>query len=129
LCLWPPAVELTFPLNAAEHPELSFAAMAGNQLVFQDGIQLPCSVFEAALGRYAQLLPKVLADPNCQFQRQLVENRPWFNWVEFTILILEPQGLWCRLHIICTHYIQLSWRDIQVGRLVRCTSRKSCPVK
>ena len=28
-CLWPSTVELTLPLNAAECPKLSFAAVAG----------------------------------------------------------------------------------------------------
>ncbi len=32
---------------------LSFSAMAGDQVVFQDGIQLPCLPLEAALGGYA----------------------------------------------------------------------------
>ncbi len=33
----------------------------------------------------------------------------------FVKRILKPR--WCRLHIICTHDIRLSWRDIQAGRL------------
>jgi hypothetical protein len=72
LCLWPPALELTLPLNAAECPKLSFAALAEDQVVqvFQDGIQLPCRPLEAALGGEAQLLPVVIADPSCQFRRQ-----------------------------------------------------------
>jgi hypothetical protein len=57
LCLGPSTVALTLPLNAAECQKLSFAAMAGDQVVFQDGIQLPCSQLEAALGGYAQLSP------------------------------------------------------------------------
>jgi hypothetical protein len=65
-CLWPPAVALTLPLNAAECPKLSFAALAEDQVVFQDGIQLPCRPLEAALGGYAQLLPMVIADPSCK---------------------------------------------------------------
>ena len=32
-CLGPSAVELTLPLNAAECPKLSFAAVAGDQVV------------------------------------------------------------------------------------------------
>jgi hypothetical protein len=36
-------VELTIPLNATECPKLPFAPVAGNQVVFQDGVQLPCS--------------------------------------------------------------------------------------
>ncbi len=67
LCLWPPTVALTLPLNAAECPKLSFTALAEDQVVFQDGIQLPCRALEAALGGYAQLLPMVIADPSCQF--------------------------------------------------------------
>ena len=51
-CLGPSTVELTLPLNAAECPKLSFAAVAGDQIVCQDGIQLPCRPLEAALGGY-----------------------------------------------------------------------------
>ncbi len=99
-------------LNAAECLKLSFAALAVDQVVFQDCIQLPCCPLEAALGVYAQLLPVVIADPSCQFQRQPAEN-----WVGFAKQILKP--LWRRLHIICTHYIRLPWRDIMIrtGRL------------
>ncbi len=39
-CLWPPAVALTFPLNAAECPKLSFSALAEEEVVFQYGIHL-----------------------------------------------------------------------------------------
>ena len=67
LCLGPSTVELTLPLNAAECPKLSFAALAGDQVVFQDGIQLPCCPLKAALGGYAQLMPMAIADPSCQF--------------------------------------------------------------
>ena len=42
-CLGPSTVELTLPLNAAKCPQLPFAIVAGNQVVLQDGIQLPCS--------------------------------------------------------------------------------------
>ena len=66
-CLGPSAVELTLPLNAAECPKLSFAAVAGDQVVCQDGIQLPCRPLEAALWGYAQFKPMVIADPSCQF--------------------------------------------------------------
>jgi hypothetical protein len=83
----------------------------GDQVVFQDGIELPCRPLEAALGGYAQLMPMVIADPSCQFRRQLAENR-----VGFAKRILKSR--WRRLHIIiCTHYIWLSWSDIQAGRL------------
>ena len=58
-CLGPSPVELTLPLNTAKGPKLSFAAMAGDQVIFQDGIQLPRSPLSVALGGYAQLLPKV----------------------------------------------------------------------
>ena len=84
-CLGPSAVVLTLPLNAAECPKLSFAAVAGDQVVFQDGIQLPCCPLEAAHGGYAQLLPMVIADPCCQFRRQPAENR-----VGFAKRILKP---------------------------------------
>ena len=57
-CLGPSAVELTLPLNAAECPKLSFAAVAGDQVVFQDGIQLPCRPLEAALGASAAASPQ-----------------------------------------------------------------------
>jgi hypothetical protein len=60
-------VELPLPLNAAECLKLSFAAVAGDQVVVQDDIQLPCCPLEAALGGYAQLMPMVIADPSCQF--------------------------------------------------------------
>ena len=66
-CLGPSTVELTLPLNAAKCPELPFAIVAGNQVVLQDGIQLPCSPLQIALGGYLKLLPKVLADPRGQF--------------------------------------------------------------
>ena len=42
-CLGPSTVELTLPLNATESPKLPFAPVAGNQVVLQDGVQLPCS--------------------------------------------------------------------------------------
>jgi hypothetical protein len=58
-CLGPSAVELTFPLNSAKGSKLSFAAMAGDQIIFQDGIQLPSSPLSVALGGYAELLSKV----------------------------------------------------------------------
>jgi hypothetical protein len=48
-CLGPSAVVLTLALNAAEYPKLSFAAVAGDQVVLKDGIQLPCCSLEAAL--------------------------------------------------------------------------------
>ncbi len=66
-CLGPSAVELTLPLNAAECLKLSFAAVAGDQVVVQDGIQLPCHPLKAVLGGYAQFKPMVIADPSCQF--------------------------------------------------------------
>jgi hypothetical protein len=34
-CLWPSTVALTLPLNAAECPKLSFATVAGDQVVFR----------------------------------------------------------------------------------------------
>ena len=42
-CLGPSTVELTLPLNATECPKLPFAPVAGNQVVLQVGVQLPCS--------------------------------------------------------------------------------------
>jgi hypothetical protein len=56
-CIGPSAVALTLPLNAAECPKLSIATVAGDQVLFQDGIQLPCRPLEAVLGGYAQLIP------------------------------------------------------------------------
>ncbi len=68
-CLWPSAVVLPLPLNAAECLNLSFATVAGDKLVLQYGIQSPCHPLEAALGGkgYAQLMPMVIADRSCQF--------------------------------------------------------------
>ena len=68
-CLGPSTVtvERTLQLNAAKCPQLPFAIVAGNQAVLQDGIQLPCSPLQVALGGYLKLLPIVLADPLCQF--------------------------------------------------------------
>jgi hypothetical protein len=110
-CLGPSTVELTLPLNAAKCPELPFAIVAGNQVVLQDGIQLPCSPLQVALGGYLKLLPKVLADPRCQFCRKPADNR-----MGFAIRILEPR--WARrLQIVCTHDIWLTWKDIQAGWL------------
>jgi hypothetical protein len=57
-CLRPSTVEFTLPLNAAKCPQLPFAIVAGNQVVLQDGIQLPCSPLHVLLGGYLQLLPK-----------------------------------------------------------------------
>ena len=54
-CLWPSAVEFTFPLNTAKGSKLSFAAMAGDQVIFQDGIQLPSSPLSVALWGYAEI--------------------------------------------------------------------------
>ncbi len=59
-CLGPSTIELPLPLNATECPRLPFAPVAGNQLVLQDGVQLPCSPLHVQLGRYLQLLPKIL---------------------------------------------------------------------
>ena len=110
-CLGPSTVELTLPLNAAKCPELPFAIVAGNQVVLQDGIQLPCRPLQIALGGYLKLLPKVLADPRCQFCRKPADNR-----MGFAIRILEPR--WPRrLPIVCTHDIWLTWKDIQAGWL------------
>ncbi len=68
-CLGPSesAVELTFPLNTAKGSKLCFAAMAGGQVIFKDGIQLPRNPFSVALGGYAELLSKVFADPRGEF--------------------------------------------------------------
>ena len=57
-CLGPSTVELPLPLNATECPKLPFAPVTGNQVVLQDGVQLPCSPLHILLGRYLQLLPK-----------------------------------------------------------------------
>ena len=66
-CLGPSTVELTLPLNATECPKLPFAPVAGNQVVLQDGVQLPCSPLHFPLGRYLQLLPKILTNPCGKF--------------------------------------------------------------
>ncbi len=65
--LGPSTVALTLPLNAAECPQLPFATVAGNQVVLQDGIQLPCRPLQVALGGYLKLLPIVLAYPHGKF--------------------------------------------------------------
>ena len=67
--LGPSTVALTLPLNAAECPQLPFAiaSVAGNQIILQDGIQLPCRPLQVALGGYLKLLPIVLADPSGKF--------------------------------------------------------------
>jgi hypothetical protein len=56
-CLGPSTVELTLPLNAGECPKLPFAPVAWNQVVLQDGVQLPCHPLHVPLGGYLQLLP------------------------------------------------------------------------
>ena len=71
-------VELALPLNATESPKLSFAAVVGDQAVLKDGLQLPNSPLLITLGRYVQLLLKVLTDPCCQFGRQPAKNRVGF---------------------------------------------------
>jgi hypothetical protein len=57
-CIGRSAVELTFPLNTAKGSKLSFAAMAGDQVISQDGIQLPCSPLSVALGGMLGSCPK-----------------------------------------------------------------------
>ena len=106
----PSTVELALPLNATEGPKLSFTSVVGDQVVLKDGIQLPNSPLLITLGRYAQLLLKVLANPCCQFGRQPAKNQ-----VGFAIRIFEP----CRhrLYIVCANDILLSWKDIHAGRL------------
>ena len=113
-CLGPSTVELIFPLNTAKGSKLSFAAMAGDQVIFQDGIQLPRSPLSVAFGGYAELLSKVFADPRGQFCRQPAENR-----VVSAKRIFEPRrGLcWPLRRIISAHDIRLTWNDIQAGRL------------
>ena len=53
--------------------------MAGDQVIFQDGIQLPRSPLSVASGGYAELLSKVFADPRGEFRRQPAENRVGFD--------------------------------------------------
>ena len=106
----PSTVELALPLNATKGPKLSSAAVVGDQVVLKDGVQLPNSPLLITLGRYAQLLLTVLANPCCQFGRQPAKNQ-----VGFAILIFDPRWQW--LHIVCAHDILLSWKDIQAGRL------------
>ena len=65
--LGPSAVALPLQLIAAEFPKLSFAALAEDQVILQDGIQLPCNSLEAALGLYVLLMFIVIANPSCQF--------------------------------------------------------------
>jgi hypothetical protein len=104
-------VELTLPLNATECPKLPFVPVAGNQVVLQDGVQLPCSPLHVPLWRYQQLLPIILTNPCRKFCRQPADNK-----MEFAKRILEPP-LPCQLAIICTNDIWLLWKDIQAGWL------------
>ncbi len=67
-CLGPSTVELTLPLNTTECPKLPFAPVAGNQVVLQDGVKLPCSPLHVPLGRYLQLLPKILTNHAASFE-------------------------------------------------------------
>ena len=94
-CLGPSTVELTLPLNATECPKLPFAPVAGNQVVLQDGVQLPRSPLHVPLGGYLQLLPKILTNPCCKFCRQPADNR-----MGFAKRILKPL-LPRQLAIIC----------------------------
>jgi hypothetical protein len=55
--LGPSTVELILPLNAAEclSPQLPSATVARiprNQVILQDGIQIPCPPLQVALGGY-----------------------------------------------------------------------------
>ena len=111
LCLGPSTVELPLPLNATECPKLPFAPVAGNQVVLQDGVQLPCSPLHVPLWRYLQLLPIILTNPCSKFCRQPADNR-----MGFAKRILEPP-LPRQLAIICTNDIWLLWKDIQTGWL------------
>ena len=77
-CLGPSTVELTLPLNATECPKLPFAPVAGNQVVLQDGVQLPCTPLHVPHGRYLQLLPEILTNPCCKFCWQPADNRMGF---------------------------------------------------
>ena len=108
--MWYATVELTFPLNAAERPQLASTVVARDQVVFKDGIQLTHSPFEALLGGYTQLLPKVFTDPRCQFGWQPAQNR-----VDSAEGILKP----CRLMhiIIIAQKIWLPWKDIHTSWL------------
>ncbi len=51
-CLGHSTVELTLPLNTAKYPKLPFATVAGDQVVLQDGLQLPCRLLQVVLGGY-----------------------------------------------------------------------------
>jgi hypothetical protein len=109
-CLGSSTVDLTFPLNAAEGPQLASTLVARYQVVFKDGIQLPYSPFEALLGGYTQLLPKVFTDPRCQFGRQPAQNR-----VDSAERIIQPR--WLMHIIIIAQNIWFSWKYIHAGRL------------
>ena len=119
-CLEPSTVELTLPLNATECPKLPFAPVAGNQVVLQDGVQLPCSPLHVPLWRYLQLLPIILTNPCSKFCRQPADNRMGF--AKRILKLPLPR----QLAIICTNDIWLLWKDIQTG-LRRCTSKHSLP--
>jgi hypothetical protein len=125
LCLGPSTVELTLPLNTTECLELPFAPVAGNQVVLQDGVLLPCSPLHVPLWRYLQLLPIILTNPCCKFCRQ-----PADDGMVFAKRILEPQ-LPRQVAIICTISAQMtsgcSGRTSKRAGLRRCTSKHSLP--
>ena len=81
-CLGPSTAdsERTLPLNAAECPQLPFAIVAGNEVVLQDDIQLPCRPFQVALWGYLKLLPKgylkLLPKP---FVSDLATQQHWYR--------------------------------------------------
>ena len=110
-CLGPSTVELTLPLNATECPKLPFAPVAGNQVVLQYGVQLPCSPLHVQLWRYLQLLPIILTNPCSKFCRQPADNRMGF--AKRILKLPLPR----QLAIICTNDIWLLWKDIQTGWL------------
>ena len=56
--LGPSTVELALPLNAAKRPKLSLAALAGDQVVFQDGINSPAVHSRSRLGGMCSSCPK-----------------------------------------------------------------------
>ncbi len=67
-CIGPSAVELTLPLNAAKRPKLSFATVVGDQVVFQDSIQLPAVHSMPLLGGMPSSCPWLLLIKAASFE-------------------------------------------------------------
>ena len=125
-CLGPSAVELTFPLNTAKGSKLSFAAMAGDQVIFQDGIQLPRSPLSVALGGMLSSCPKFSPIHAASFvgsQRRI----GWDLRNGYSSHAAACAGPCCASSAHTTS----GWPGMTSKRegLRRCTSKHSLPVK